>query len=83
MNPENIFYHPYIVELIGGLITAVFTFVVIWNLRPRMKISPNIAMITKNGQPKFSIKVINRSYVFQLIDVKFELTKLKPNTTPK
>jgi hypothetical protein len=30
-----------------------------------------------------NIKVINKSYLFQLVDIKFELTMLKPKATPK
>ena len=76
--------NPLINELIGGVILALIGFISIWFLRPKVKISPNMAKkIGDNDKNIYSIKVINSSYIFQLLDIRFELTKLKPETASK
>lgn len=80
----NFFYNDYVVELAGSLIFAVVGLLVIYFLRPRVKISPKIACRKNDqGQLIYNIKVINRSYLFQLVDLHFELSMLKPISSPK
>jgi hypothetical protein len=77
------FNNNYIVELFGGLMLSVMGLLLIWFLRPKVKIAPKIAHREKDGKSIYNIKVINKSYLFQLVDIKFELTMLKPKSTPK
>ncbi len=77
------FYNNYIVELIGGIMLSIMGLLLIWFLRPKVKIAPKIAFIEKDGKNIYNIKVINKSYIFQLVDITFELTMLKPKSTPK
>lgn len=51
----------------------------VYFLRPRIKISENIAYYIENKM--YKIKVINNSYLFKLIDVKIELCKLSYDST--
>ena len=79
----NFFYNSYVVELIGGVMLSVMGLFLIWFLQPKVKIAPQIAKREKDGKNIYTIKVINRSYLFQLVDIKFEFTMLKPKSTPK
>jgi len=77
------FYNPYIVSIFGSVLLSVIGVFLIWFLRPKVKIAPYIAKLTKDGKDTIMLKVINKSYLFQLIDINFELTMLKPVSTPK
>lgn len=80
---KSIFYNDYMVEIFGGVVLSVMTLCLIWFLRPRVKIARNISLTTdRDGNITYVFKVINRSRIFQLVDINFELTKLTPNTTP-
>jgi hypothetical protein len=72
----------YVVELVGGIMLSIMGLILIWFLRPRVKISSNISLLEKDNNSFYRIKVINSSYLFQLIDVQFELTMLTPKSTP-
>ena len=73
------------IEIAGSLILTILGFLVIQFLRPRVKISDNICKTidSKTGKVSYKIKVINRSFFFRLIDIHFELTLLKPKSSPK
>ena len=77
------FNNNYIVELFGGIMLSIMGLLLIWFLFPNVKIAPKIAYKTKEGKNIYNIKVINKSYLFQLVDINFELTMLKPKSTPK
>jgi len=79
---KEFFYNDYIVEIFGGLCLSIMGLFLIWFLRPKVKISNSISYITKGEDVIYSIKVINKSYIFRLIDLHFELTMLKPVTSP-
>lgn len=79
---EKVFYNDYIVEIFGGLCLSIMSLFLIWFLRPKVKISPEISRYSKGGHIVYSIKVLNKSYIFRLIDLHFELTMLKPVTSP-
>ena len=80
----DFFYNDYVVEIFGGLLLSAMGLFLIWFLRPKVKISPIIGLETNSkGEKEFVLKVINRSYLFQLVDVHFELSRLKPMSTPK
>lgn len=78
----DFFNNSYVVELAGGLMLSMMGLFLIWFLRPSVKIAPNISLVEKDNKRSYRIKVINRSYLFQLIDVQFELTMLTPKSTP-
>ena len=81
---KDFFYNSYIVEIFGGIILSAMGLFLIWFLRPKVIISPKIAKHTDdNGVVTYLIKVINKSYWFQLVDIHFELSMLKPISTPK
>lgn len=80
---EIFFNNNYVVELVGGLMLSLMGLFLIWFLRPKVKIAPHISHVEKDGKIFYKIKVINRSYLFQLVDVQFELTMLTPKSTPK
>jgi len=83
-DPINDFFNNnYIVELFGGVMLSIMGLLLIWFLRPKVKIASKIAYLFKDGKNHYYIKVINKSYLFQLVDIKFELTMLKPKATPK
>ncbi|WP_405565591.1 hypothetical protein [Polaribacter sp. Asnod6-C07] len=88
-DPENgttlskFFYNSYIVEISGGIVLSAMGLFLIWFLRPKVKIAPKIASSVKGGKNIYKIKVINKSYLFQLVDIQFELTMLQPQSTPK
>jgi len=83
-NPITVFfYNSYIVEIFGGLVLSLMGLFLIWFLRPKVKIAPQIARQEKNGKNIYTIKVINKSYIFQLVDITFEFTMLQPESTPK
>jgi hypothetical protein len=77
------FYNSYIVEIFGGFVLSLMGLFLIWFLSPKVKIAPQIARQEKNGKNVYTIKIINKSYLFQLVDIKFELTMLQPKSTPK
>ncbi|MGJ8760365.1 MAG: hypothetical protein ACSHXA_07445 [Polaribacter sp.] len=79
----DFFYNSYIVEIFGGVVLSIMGLFLIWFLRPKVKIAPQIAKTEKDGKSIYTIKVINKSYLFQLVDIKFELTMLQPRSTPK
>lgn len=81
---ETFFYNSYVIEIIGSIIFSIMGLFIIWFLRPKVRISSKIAKQVKDdGSIIYSIKVINKSYIFQLIDVNFELSMLKPVSSPK
>lgn len=72
------------IEIAGGLLLTFLGLLIVQFLRPRVKISDDICKsIENNGDKLYKIKVINRSYFFRLIDIHFELTMLKPKSSPK
>lgn len=77
------FYNPYIVAIFGGVVLSIMGLFLIWVLRPKVIIAPDIAKSEVNGEVRFVFKIINKSYLFQLIDVNFQLTILKPESSPK
>lgn len=77
------FYNDYIVEIFGGVVLSLMGLFLVWFLRPKIKFAPHIAMEGEGDNYEFLFKVINRSFLFQLVDIHFELTMLKPVTTPK
>tara|TARA_R110002096_G_C14661308_1_gene728009 strand:+ start:12315 stop:12902 length:588 start_codon:yes stop_codon:yes gene_type:complete len=80
---KTFFYNGYMVEIFGGVVLSVMTILLIWFLRPRVRIAGKISKTTdKDGDVAYVFKVMNKSRIFQLVDIKFELTKLTPNTTP-
>ena len=79
---KDFLYDPYITELSGGIMLSIMGLLLIWFLRPKVKISPEIAIINDNEKKIYKIKIINKSYIFQLVDIKFELTMLKPKSSP-
>jgi hypothetical protein len=72
------------IEIVGGIILSIFGLFLIWFLRPKVKISDEICCEEdpNTGIKTFKIKVINRSYLFRLIDLNFELTMLEPVQSP-
>lgn len=80
---KDFFYNSYIVEIFGGIVLSVMGLFLIWFLQPKVKIAPQIAVKEKDGKSVYTIKVINKSYLFQLVDINFELTMLQPRSTPK
>lgn len=77
---KDFFYNDYIVEIFGGLMLSMMGLFLIWFLRPKVKIAPKMAL---NSKGEINLKIINKSYLFQLVDIHFELTMLKPISTPK
>ena len=80
---STFFYNSYVIEIFGGIILSGMGLFLIWFLRPKVKISKKIANTLIKDKNIYSIKVINKSYLFQLVDVNFELTMLQPQATPK
>ncbi|ANW96738.1 hypothetical protein AXE80_10830 [Wenyingzhuangia fucanilytica] len=88
------FYNDYMVELFGGLIFSCFTLFMIWFLRPKMGIAPNIASrpisdfnhaeeLKNKLDNVYSIKIMNNSRIFKVLDLKFEMSILIPESSPK
>ena len=78
--------NPVIIDITGiisGLISAsVFLTLLFIFLRPKIKISPQIAKWEKNGKTVYAIKVINKSCLFTLCDVHVELTLIRNSSAP-
>lgn len=81
-NLYKIFYNDYMVEIMGGVFLSFIGLCLVWFLRPKVKISTKIARVENNGKIEYQFKVRNRSKLFKLVDVHFELTFLKPVTSP-
>lgn len=81
---KDFFYNEYIIEIFGSILFSLMGLALIWFLRPKVKISTQIARTTDDdGNVKHTIKIINKSYLFQLIDISMELSLLKPVSSPK
>lgn len=63
---------------IKGLIASFVFVLVLYNLRPRIKISAEIAKKTDGSGTFYKIKVINKSFFFKLYDVNAELMRSSP-----
>ncbi len=81
---DNITWDNLQIEIVGGIILSAFGLFLIWFLRPKVKISDEICceVDPNTGIKTYKIKVINKSYLFRLIDINFELTMLKPEQSP-
>lgn len=82
---ESFWTNDWTIEIVGSLILTFLGLLVVQFLRPRVKISDDICKTIdpNTKQISYKIKVINRSYIFRLIDIHFELTLLKPRSSPK
>lgn len=90
----NFFYNDYLVEIFGSLIFTSMTLLLIWWLRPKIKIAPSIASqkqkdynhTTELKHPLenvYFIKIMNHSNFFKVLDLRFEMTLLIPESSPK
>lgn len=90
----NLFYNDYMVEIFGSLIFTSMTLLLIWWLRPKIKIAQNIACQKQKDynhtkelihplENVYVIKIMNQSKFFKALDLRFEMTLLIPESSPK
>ena len=73
-----------ILSILTGIISSIVFLVIIFILRPRLKISHEICrrFDEKTGRNVYMIKVINKSRWFKVIDVNAELISQEPVAAP-
>lgn len=68
-----------IVGLLYGLLSGLLLLIILFFLRIRVKVASKILLDTKNQKAR--IKIVNNSYLWKLINVKAELSIIKPHET--
>ena len=73
------------IRVLCGLISSIIFLIIIFSLRPKIKIAPEICKtLDKDSNTfKYFIKIINSSKFFKVIDINAELTRMIPSPSPK
>lgn len=70
-----------LIGVLGSVVASVIFLTSLYMLRPKISFSPHIADQTKNSNPMFGLKIINRSY-WPSTHLEFQLTLITPKAVP-
>lgn len=80
MSLNELLDNNWVAEIAGGLITSIIFLVIVYYLRPSMKVSKKI--VYNEDDKRYQIKVINNSW-FKVLDLYFEAYLIEPYQVPK